>query len=70
MKRLCDAADLDGDGEYLKPHGGRRRSGKLRSDMTLEGAAEHAVASAGIHSAATADYIHGEFSHPTPSRRS
>jgi hypothetical protein len=27
MKRLCDAADLDIDGEYLKPHGGRRGLG-------------------------------------------
>ena len=30
--------------------------------MTLEGTAEHAVASAGIHSAATADDIDGGFS--------
>ena len=27
MKRLCDAADLGIDGEYLKPHGGRRGLG-------------------------------------------
>jgi hypothetical protein len=27
MKRLCDAADLDIDSEYLKPHGGRRGLG-------------------------------------------
>ena len=27
MKRLCEAADLDIDGEYLKPHGGRRGLG-------------------------------------------
>jgi integrase len=27
MKRLCDAADLNIDGEYLKPHGGRRGLG-------------------------------------------
>jgi len=27
MKRVCDAADLDIDGEYLKPHGGRRGLG-------------------------------------------
>jgi integrase len=27
MRRLCDAADLDIDGEYLKPHGGRRGLG-------------------------------------------
>ena len=27
MKRLCDAADIDIDGEYLKPHGGRRGLG-------------------------------------------
>jgi integrase len=27
MKRLCDAADVDIDGEYLKPHGGRRGLG-------------------------------------------
>ncbi|WP_236639715.1 tyrosine-type recombinase/integrase [Salinigranum halophilum] len=27
MKRLCDAANLDIDGEYLKPHGGRRGLG-------------------------------------------
>jgi hypothetical protein len=30
--------------------------------MTLEGTAEQAVASVGIHSAATADDINGEFS--------
>jgi len=27
MKRLCDAADIDIEGEYLKPHGGRRGLG-------------------------------------------
>ena len=27
MKRLCDAADINIDGEYLKPHGGRRGLG-------------------------------------------
>ena len=27
MKRLCDAADIGIDGEYLKPHGGRRGLG-------------------------------------------
>ena len=27
MKRLCDAAGVDIDGEYLKPHGGRRGLG-------------------------------------------
>lgn len=27
MQRLCDAADLDIDGEYLKPHGARRGLG-------------------------------------------
>jgi integrase len=27
MKRLCDAADVDIDDEYLKPHGGRRGLG-------------------------------------------
>jgi integrase len=27
MKRLCNAADVDIDGEYLKPHGGRRGLG-------------------------------------------
>jgi integrase len=27
MKRLCGAADIDIDGEYLKPHGGRRGLG-------------------------------------------
>ena len=27
MKRLCNAAELDIDGEYLKPHGGRRGLG-------------------------------------------
>jgi integrase len=27
MKRLCDVAELDIDGEYLKPHGGRRGLG-------------------------------------------
>src|SRR6056297_3326363 len=27
MKQLCDAADVDIDGEYLKPHGGRRGLG-------------------------------------------
>jgi integrase len=27
MERLCSAADLDVDGEYLKPHGGRRGLG-------------------------------------------
>jgi hypothetical protein len=31
------------------------RLGRLRSDMTLEGIAEHAVASAGIYGATTAD---------------
>jgi integrase len=28
MKRLCDDADIDIDGEYLKPHGGRRGAGE------------------------------------------
>jgi len=28
MKRLCGDADLDIDGEYLKPHGGRRGAGE------------------------------------------
>ena len=27
MRRLCEAADVDVDGEYLKPHGGRRGLG-------------------------------------------
>ncbi|ELZ21151.1 XerC/D-like integrase [Halosimplex carlsbadense 2-9-1] len=27
MKRLCESADIDIDGEYLKPHGGRRGFG-------------------------------------------
>jgi integrase len=27
MKRLCDDADVTIDGEYLKPHGGRRGLG-------------------------------------------
>lgn len=27
MQQLCTAADLDIDGEYLKPHGGRRSLG-------------------------------------------
>lgn len=27
MNRLCEAADVDIDGEYLKPHGGRRGLG-------------------------------------------
>ena len=27
MKRLCGAAELDINGEYLKPHGGRRGLG-------------------------------------------
>ena len=27
MKRLCESADIDIDGEYLKPHGGRRGLG-------------------------------------------
>ncbi|MCG1004910.1 MULTISPECIES: tyrosine-type recombinase/integrase [Halobacterium] len=27
LKRLCDAADIDVDGGYLKPHGGRRALG-------------------------------------------
>ncbi|WP_370515727.1 tyrosine-type recombinase/integrase [Halapricum sp. CBA1109] len=27
MQRLCECADLDIDGEYLKPHGGRRGIG-------------------------------------------
>lgn len=27
MRRLCDAADVEIDGEYLKPHGGRRGLG-------------------------------------------
>jgi len=27
MKRLCESADVDIDGEYLKPHGGRRGLG-------------------------------------------
>jgi integrase len=27
MKRLCDEAHLDIEGEYLKPHGGRRSIG-------------------------------------------
>jgi hypothetical protein len=30
MKRLCEAADIDIDGEYLKPHGGQRG---LESDL-------------------------------------
>jgi len=29
MKRLCEAADVDIDGEYLKPHGARRGIGEL-----------------------------------------
>lgn len=29
MQRLCDAADIDIDGEYLKPHGGRRGLGHI-----------------------------------------
>lgn len=29
LKRLCEAADLDIDGEYLKPHGARRGVGEL-----------------------------------------
>jgi integrase len=28
MKRLCEDANLDIDGEYLKPHGGRRGVGE------------------------------------------
>jgi len=28
MKRLCEDADIDIDGEYLKPHGGRRGAGE------------------------------------------
>ncbi|MFC4440321.1 MULTISPECIES: hypothetical protein [Natrialbaceae] len=28
MKRLCEDADLDVDGEYLKPHGARRGVGE------------------------------------------
>lgn len=27
MQRLCEEADLEIDGEYLKPHGGRRGLG-------------------------------------------
>jgi len=29
MKRLCDDADIDVDGEYLKPHGARRGLGNI-----------------------------------------
>lgn len=29
MQRLCDAADVAVDGDYLKPHGGRRGLGDL-----------------------------------------
>ena len=28
LKRICDEADIDIDGEYLKPHGGRRGAGE------------------------------------------
>jgi hypothetical protein len=38
------------------------RLGILRSDVTLEETAEYAVASAGMHGAATADDIDGGFS--------
>ncbi|WP_254547269.1 tyrosine-type recombinase/integrase [Halomarina pelagica] len=37
MKRLCEAADLDIDGEYLKPHGARRGLGH---QLYTEGQAE------------------------------
>jgi len=29
MERLCEEADVDVDGEYLKPHGARRGLGDL-----------------------------------------
>lgn len=35
LKRLCDCADIDIDGEYLKPHGGRRGLG---SDLYVQDA--------------------------------
>lgn len=28
MKRLCEDAEIDIDGEYMKPHGGRRGVGE------------------------------------------
>jgi integrase len=37
MRRLCDAADVDVDGEYLKPHGARRGLG---NQLYSEGSAE------------------------------
>jgi len=39
MQRLCEAAEIDIDGEYLKPHGGRRGAGdKLYRDQGSEDA--------------------------------
>ena len=40
MKRLCDAAGVDVDGEYLKPHGGRRALGDQLYDQSAELAQE------------------------------
>jgi integrase len=41
MKRLCDAADVAVDGEYLKPHGGRRGLGhRLYTEVSAEKAQE------------------------------
>ncbi|MCF2165423.1 tyrosine-type recombinase/integrase [Halobacterium salinarum] len=44
LKRLCDAAGVDVDGEYLKPHGGRRALGDAlyrESPTTAQDALRH-----------------------------
>lgn len=45
LKRLCEAAELDVDGEYLKPHGARRGVGEAiyreRGAAAAQGALRH-----------------------------
>lgn len=41
LKRLCGEADVDIDGDYLKPHGGRRGLGdELYGEVAAESAQE------------------------------
>lgn len=40
LKRLCEEADIDIDGEYLKPHGGRRALGSELYEVDAELAQE------------------------------
>jgi len=59
LKRLCDEADLEIDGEYLKPHGARRGVGE--AIYREHGAAQH--------SGCYATPIHGQPHRCTPISR-